>query len=216
MPTNSGAQGVCRPMLWACCEGNTTRALTNAALHKQAEGLECIGNLRQRKQTGARLVDDLGALHHAGERVGEPVLELGMGGEDLGHEEVHERPQLHQVVLQRRACAGLTTGFDAVGQELRCIWGSGDHLCLGIYALNTLVMSIYLSKQPCAYSKETAGGVLLVPLLLGCIRFFKSNSCACPQWRQGRMPNAGMASVRQRQDIQKGCLTNGKDQNGTL
>ena len=43
------------------------------------------------------------ALHHAGQRVAEPVRELLPGAEDVRHEEVHERPQLHEVVLQRRA-----------------------------------------------------------------------------------------------------------------
>ena len=49
------------------------------------------------------LVVLLVALDHALERVGEPVVELAMRGEHVRHEEVHERPQLHQVVLQRRA-----------------------------------------------------------------------------------------------------------------
>jgi hypothetical protein len=43
------------------------------------------------------------ALYHAGDWVGKPLLELSVGLEDGGHEEVHQRPQLHQVVLQRSA-----------------------------------------------------------------------------------------------------------------
>ena len=41
------------------------------------------------------LVVCLGSLHHAGEWVTEPVTELVVRGEDRGHEEVHEAPQLH-------------------------------------------------------------------------------------------------------------------------
>ena len=55
-------------------------------------------------QLVGHLVDFLLALHHTQQRVVEPVLELRMAGKDLGHEEVHQRPQLHQVILQRRAC----------------------------------------------------------------------------------------------------------------
>ena len=49
------------------------------------------------------LVVLLAALHHAGQGVGEPLLEVRVGREDCRHEEVHERPQLHQVVLQGSA-----------------------------------------------------------------------------------------------------------------
>lgn len=50
------------------------------------------------------LVVLLVAFDHAFEGVGEPVLELAVGREDVGHEEMHEGPELHQVVLER--CAG--------------------------------------------------------------------------------------------------------------
>ena len=53
-------------------------------------------SVQARDEGGA---DGGGALHHAGEGVAEPVLELRVGVEDVGHEEVHERPQLHEVVL---------------------------------------------------------------------------------------------------------------------
>ena len=43
------------------------------------------------------------SLDHACERIGEPLLELAVRLEDVRHEEVHQRPQLHQTVLQRRA-----------------------------------------------------------------------------------------------------------------
>jgi len=36
-------------------------------------------------------------------RVGEPVLELFVALEDVGHEEVEQTPELHEVVLERRA-----------------------------------------------------------------------------------------------------------------
>lgn len=42
-------------------------------------------------------------LHHPGHGVAEPALELLVAGKHGGHQEVHEAPQLHQVVLQRRA-----------------------------------------------------------------------------------------------------------------
>ena len=50
------------------------------------------------------LIDICLALHHPCEGVVEPVLELCVTGKHLGHQEVHEGPQLHQIVLQRRAC----------------------------------------------------------------------------------------------------------------
>ena len=43
------------------------------------------------------------ALDHARQRVGEPVLELRVGCEHLRHQEMHQRPQLHQIVLKGRA-----------------------------------------------------------------------------------------------------------------
>ena len=46
----------------------------------------------------------LTALDHSRQRVGKPLLELAVGLEDVGHEEVHERPKLHQAVLQRGSC----------------------------------------------------------------------------------------------------------------
>ena len=50
------------------------------------------------------LVVLLTALDHSRQRVGEPLFELAVGLEDVGHEEVHEGPQLHQAVLQRSPC----------------------------------------------------------------------------------------------------------------
>lgn len=46
----------------------------------------------------------LTALNHSCQRVGEPLFELAVGLEDVGHEEVHQRPQLHQAVLEGGAC----------------------------------------------------------------------------------------------------------------
>ena len=48
------------------------------------------------------LVIFLAALDHPSEGVGEPLLEVRVGGKDGGHEEVHQGPQLHEVVLKRR------------------------------------------------------------------------------------------------------------------
>lgn len=45
------------------------------------------------------LVVLLTALDHSCQWVGEPLLELAVGLEDVRHEEVHQRPQLHQAVL---------------------------------------------------------------------------------------------------------------------
>ena len=39
------------------------------------------------------------ALDHACERVGKPFLEVLVRLEHIGHEEVHQGPQLHQTVL---------------------------------------------------------------------------------------------------------------------
>lgn len=50
------------------------------------------------------LVVLLTALNHSCQRVGEPLLKFAVGLEDVGHEEVHKRPQLHQAVLQRGSC----------------------------------------------------------------------------------------------------------------
>lgn len=40
------------------------------------------------------------ALHHAGQGVAKPALKLCMAGEDMGHEKMHEAPELHEVVLE--------------------------------------------------------------------------------------------------------------------
>jgi len=50
------------------------------------------------------LVVLLAALDHPRQRVGEPLFELAVGLEDVGHEEVHQRPQLHQAVLEGGPC----------------------------------------------------------------------------------------------------------------
>lgn len=46
----------------------------------------------------------LTALDHSRQRVGEPFFELAVGLEDVGHEEVHQGPQLHQAVLEGSSC----------------------------------------------------------------------------------------------------------------
>jgi len=43
------------------------------------------------------------ALDHSGERVCKPLLEVTVRLKDVRHEEMHQRPQLHQTVLQRSA-----------------------------------------------------------------------------------------------------------------
>ena len=57
------------------------------------------------------------ALYHAGERVGKPLLEVAVRLEHVRHEEVHQRPQLHQAVLQR--CAGQQQSALAVEVQQR-------------------------------------------------------------------------------------------------
>jgi len=62
-----------------------------------------LGRCDKQEDAGAEyLVNFLLTLHHADKGVVEPVLELGVAGKDLRHEEVHEGPQLHQIILQRR------------------------------------------------------------------------------------------------------------------
>lgn len=50
------------------------------------------------------LVVLLAALNHTSQGVGEPLLEVPVWLEDVGHQEVHQRPQLHQTVLKWRPC----------------------------------------------------------------------------------------------------------------
>ena len=38
------------------------------------------------------------------ERIREPFLEVLLTAEDLRHQEMHERPELHHIVLKRRTC----------------------------------------------------------------------------------------------------------------
>lgn len=43
------------------------------------------------------------AFNHPRHRIGEPFLKLPMGLENVRHQEMHQRPQFHQVVLQGRS-----------------------------------------------------------------------------------------------------------------
>lgn len=45
----------------------------------------------------------LRALDHSRERIGKPLLEVLVRGEDVRHKEMHQRPQLHEGVLKRRS-----------------------------------------------------------------------------------------------------------------
>lgn len=63
---------------------------------------------QKRPQHAVQALDELAAdrlarLDGARQRVGEPVLELRVRRKDVRHQKVHQRPQLHEVVLQRRA-----------------------------------------------------------------------------------------------------------------
>lgn len=53
--------------------------------------------------------DGAAAENSSGRQAASPGLEVLEGGEDVGQQEVEERPQLRQVVLQRRACGSGTT-----------------------------------------------------------------------------------------------------------
>lgn len=46
----------------------------------------------------------LTTLNHSCQRIGKPFFEFSVGLEDVGHEEVHQGPQLHQAVLERGSC----------------------------------------------------------------------------------------------------------------
>jgi hypothetical protein len=48
------------------------------------------------------LTSTLLALDHTGNWI-EPFLELSLRSENVGHQKMHERPQLNQIVLQRSA-----------------------------------------------------------------------------------------------------------------
>lgn len=82
------------------------------------------------------LIDLLLSLDHAQQRVVKPVLELRMTGKDLGHEEVHQGPQLHQIVLQRCTCkaSGMSIQFYSILQGCACMTFGGQQgakaLCL--------------------------------------------------------------------------------------
>jgi hypothetical protein len=49
------------------------------------------------------LIEFVLSLDHSSERIGKPLSEVFVGLEHVRHQKVHERPQLHQVVLQRRS-----------------------------------------------------------------------------------------------------------------
>lgn len=70
------------------------------------------------------LVVFLAALDHSCQRVGEPFFELTVGLEDVWHEEVHQRPQLHQAILQWGPCQQQTpmAATQRVVQKYNQIW----------------------------------------------------------------------------------------------
>ncbi len=74
----------------------------------------------------------LTALYHSRQRVGEPFFELAVGLEDVRHEEVHQRPQLHQAVLERGSCQQQApVAVNGKGQHRRL------HKCAKIYIIRT-------------------------------------------------------------------------------
>ena len=44
-----------------------------------------------------------GSLDHSCDRIAKPLLEFPVAGEDMGHQEVHQGPEFHQIVLERGA-----------------------------------------------------------------------------------------------------------------
>jgi hypothetical protein len=57
------------------------------------------------------LVEFVLSLDHSSERIGKPLSEVLMGLEHVRHQKVHERPQLHQIVLQRRSRQKKPSGY---------------------------------------------------------------------------------------------------------
>ena len=58
------------------------------------------------------------ALDHSSQGIGKPFLEVTVRFEDVGHEEVHEGPELHQVVLKGRSRQEQAPGGLEVEEEL--------------------------------------------------------------------------------------------------
>ena len=52
------------------------------------------------KTSDEALVVLLRPFNHPTQRIREPLSELPMWGKDMGHQEVHQGPELHQVVLK--------------------------------------------------------------------------------------------------------------------
>lgn len=57
-------------------------------------------------------------FYHPCDRVHEPVLEVSVRGKHSWHEEVHERPQFHQIVLEWSPCQKQSSGCVEVKQHL--------------------------------------------------------------------------------------------------
>lgn len=70
------------------------------------------------KSSNETLVVFPAALDHTGQRIGKPLLEITMRLKDMWHKEVHQGPQLHQAVLQRRASQQQSTLTVKVEQRL--------------------------------------------------------------------------------------------------
>lgn len=93
-----------------------TPPISKILSEKHRLGRERCGYLVQ--PLDERVVVVPAALDHAREGVAEPLPELPVRLEHVGHEEVHQRPQLHQVVLERGAGQQQTVGGLEVQQHL--------------------------------------------------------------------------------------------------
>ena len=110
---NTGVSVVCNHLLNGSVQdycntiGNTLelQILRKAMVSyfKAIHPLKCLVATHLMKPLDDALVVLMRALDHASQRVGEPLLELSVGREHMGHKEMHQRPQLHQGVL--KGCA---------------------------------------------------------------------------------------------------------------
>lgn len=89
--------------LWETAHGNVFVLLGHLLLNLtfQSSQQERSQNFMQPLED--TLVELILALNHSSEWIGKPLSEVFVGLKHVRHQKVHERPQLHQVVLQRRS-----------------------------------------------------------------------------------------------------------------
>mmetsp|Transcript_61333 Transcript_61333/g.147631 ORF Transcript_61333/g.147631 Transcript_61333/m.147631 type:complete len:212 (+) Transcript_61333:1973-2608(+) len=117
-------------------------------LHVLLQAPEDEGAKNRVEALHQRIVHGRSALHHVHQGVGEPVAELRVRGKNVGHQEVQKRPQLHEVVLQRRArekdstlCAEAKKDLPALRLEvLDVVRLVEDHVLPALAAKHLLVL----------------------------------------------------------------------------